>query len=171
VILNVSYVKKVVFPLEILPLVSMATTLFHTAMNLFVLFVFYFFLHLSLNWTIIFLPFILLPLVLFTLGLSWFLASFGVYVRDAGYAMQILTMVIMFLSPIFYPVSAVPESLQYILYLNPLTFIIEQARSVMIWGRVPDWIGLGIYLILSFFVAWLGLIWFQKTRKGFADVI
>ena len=171
ILLNVNYVKKVVFPLEILPWVTMGVTLFHVIMNLFVLAVFFFIIHLSLNWTIIFLPVIFLPLVLFTLGLSWFLASIGVYVRDAGYAMHILTMMTMFLSPIFYPMSAIPESLRFVQYLNPLALIIEQTRAVLLWGHTPDWIGLGIHFVFSFLAAWFGLLWFQKMRKGFADVI
>lgn len=171
ILLNANYVKKVVFPLETLPLVTMGTTLFHVVMNLLVLSVFYFIIHLSLNWTMIFLPIVLLPLVLLTLGLSWFLASLGVYVRDAGYAMHILTMVTMFLSPIFYPLSAIPESLRFIQYLNPLALIIEQTRAVLIWGRMPDWFALCVHFVFSFLVAWSGLMWFQKMRKGFADVI
>jgi lipopolysaccharide transport system permease protein len=171
IFLNANYVKKVVFPLEILSWVNMGAALFHVFMNLVVLFLFYFVIHFSLNWTSVLLPFVLFPFILITLGLSWFLASFGVYVRDAGYAMQILTMILMFLSPVFYPASAIPESVRFIIYLNPLAFIIEQTRSVLIWGHTPNWIGLGIYLIIGFLTAWFGFIWFKRTRKGFADVI
>ncbi len=79
--------------------------------------------------------------------------------------------VMLFMSPIFYPASALPESIRAYLFLNPLTFIIEQARDVMIWGKLPDWSGLAIYSAIALLVAWAGFFWFEKTRKGFADVI
>jgi lipopolysaccharide transport system permease protein len=79
--------------------------------------------------------------------------------------------VLTFLSPVFYPVTAVPERFRSIIMLNPLTFIIEQARDVLIWGRLPDWFGLGVYTGAAMACAWCGYAWFQKTRKGFADVL
>jgi len=79
--------------------------------------------------------------------------------------------VLMFISPVFYPISALPEKFQIWLMLNPLTFIIEQSRAVMIFGKLPDWAGLGIYTAASLAMAWAGYWWFQKTRKGFADVL
>jgi lipopolysaccharide transport system permease protein len=168
---NVNYVKKVVFSLEILPWVAMGSTLFHTAVSVLVLLIFYSAIHASLNLTVIFLPFVLFPLVLLTMGVSWFLASLGVYLRDVGHTVGILTTVLLFMSPIFYPISALPERLRPFLLLNPLTFIIEQTRAVIIWGRMPDWKGLALYFTLSLLVAWMGLYWFQRTRKGFADVL
>jgi lipopolysaccharide transport system permease protein len=82
-----------------------------------------------------------------------------------------ITTVLMFISPVFYPISALPEKFQFWLMLNPLTFMIEQSRAVMIFGKLPDWTGLGIYTFFSLAVAWAGFWWFQKTRKGFADVL
>ena len=93
------------------------------------------------------------------------------YVRDVGQTIGIVTTVLMFLSPVFYPVSALPEAFQPWLLANPLTFIIEQTREVLIWGHLPDWRGLALYAVVSLGVAWLGYVWFQKTRKGFADVV
>jgi len=78
---------------------------------------------------------------------------------------------LMFLSPVFYPVGALPEAYRPLLFLNPLTFIIEQTRAVLIWNQAPDWAGLGLYLLAGAFTAGAGLFWFQKTRKGFADVL
>ena len=116
-------------------------------------------------------PVVLLPLMLVTLGFSWILASLGVYIRDVGHVIGIITTVLLFLAPVFYPLSALPEKYQPILFLNPLTFIIEQARSVLFLGQAPDWDGLAIYLGISIVIAWIGFWWFQKTRKGFADVL
>jgi len=168
---NVNYVKKVVFPLEILPWVAMGSALFHTAISVLVLLVAFALIHFYLNWTVIFLPLLLIPLVLFTMGVTWFLASIGVFLRDVGQTTGIITTVMMFLSPVFFPVSALPEAYRPLLNINPLTFMIEQARDILIWGKPPDWLGLGIYFVSSLLVAWLGLFWFQKTRKGFADVL
>jgi lipopolysaccharide transport system permease protein len=105
------------------------------------------------------------------MGLSWALASWGVYLRDVGQFIGLLTTVLMFLSPIFYPASALPETYRALLYMNPLTPVIEQTRDVLFWGKAPDFAILGIYLTASLVIAWLGFAWFQKTRKGFADVL
>lgn len=168
---NVNYVKKVVFPLEILPWVTLGSALFHAGVSFAVLLIFYAVTHSSLNWTIIFLPALLLPLALLTMGIAWVLASVGVFVRDVGQTIGIVTTIMLFLSPVFYPVSALPEHLRLLLLLNPLTFVIEQVRSVLIWGNMPDWIGFAVYSLCSVAVAWTGFFCFQKMRKGFADVL
>ena len=168
---NVNYVKRVVFPLEILPFVAMGSTLFHTVVSLAVLLGFYFLLHTQIHWTVVFVPFIFLPLIVATLGLAWVLASLGVFIRDIGQATGILTTILMFLSPVFFPVSALPPRYQLWMHLNPLTFIIEEARNALIWGQLPNWAGWCIYAAISLVLAWIGFWWFQRTRKGFADVI
>lgn len=168
---NVNYVKKVIFPLEILPLVSMGSALFHAAISLLVLLIFLLLLGKSLPVTVLLLPLVILPLLLLILGLSWLLASVGVFIRDVGQFVGMLVTVLMFMSPIFYPVSALPESVREWLFLNPLTFVIEQTRAVLIWGRAPDWYNLALYYGVAVAMAWGGLWWFQKTRKGFADVL
>jgi lipopolysaccharide transport system permease protein len=99
------------------------------------------------------------------------LASLGVFLRDVGQTIGIFTTVMMFMSPVFFPISAMPEQYRPIIMANPLTFIIEQAREVLIWGHTPDWSGIGIYTLVAIAIAWIGFIWFQKTRKGFADVL
>mgnify|MGYP001611073039 FL=1 len=171
VLANVNYVKKVIFPLEILPLVSLGSALFHAGISFLVLFTFMLVIDHPIHWTLIFLPIILLPLLLLILGLSWMLASIGVYVRDIGQFIGLILTMLLFLSPIFYPASALPESVRDYLFLNPLSFVIEQARAVTLYGQLPDWSGLVVYYMLASIVAWAGLIWFMKTRKGFADVL
>lgn len=168
---NVNYVKKVVFPLEILPVVAMGAALFHSLISLGVLLGAFAFFNGLLHWTAVLAPLVLLPLVILTLGLAWMLASLGVFLRDVGQTIGIITMVMFFLSPVIYPVTAVPEELRPWLMINPLTFIIEQARDVIIWGRPPNWAGLGLYSVAATLVAYGGYAWFQKTRKGFADVL
>lgn len=168
---NVNYVKKVVFPLEILPVIAMGSALFHSFISLGVLLAAYILFNAYLHWTIVFTPLVLLPLVILATGLSWMLASLGVFLRDAAQTIGIVTTVLMFLSPIFYPMTAVPERFRPFIMANPLTFIIEQAREVLIWGHLPDWLGLGVYTLIATAIAWAGYAWFQKTRKGFADVL
>lgn len=168
---NANYVKKVVFPLEILPVISMGAALFHGLISLAVLLMAFAIFNSYVHWTAIFTPLVLLPLIILTLGLGWILASLGVFLRDVGQTIGIITTVMMFLAPVFFPVTALPEEFRPWLLANPLTFIIEQAREVLIWGRQPDWIGLGIYTLTATIIAWIGYAWFQKTRKGFADVL
>ncbi len=168
---NVNLVKKVVFPLDILPSVTTGAALFHSFISLGVLMAAFLLFNGYLNWTIIFIPIVLLPLVIFTLGVAWILASLGVFLRDLEQTSGIIAMMMLFFSPVFYPVTALPVGLRPLMIVNPLTLIIEQARAVLIWGYIPDWTGLGIYSLVAFAMAWLGYAWFQKTRKGFADVL
>jgi len=168
---NVNFVKKVVFPLDILPSVAIGAALFHSLVSLGVLLVAFVVFNGYLNWTAIFIPLVLLPLIILTLGVAWMLASLGVFLRDLGQTTGIITTILLFFSPIFYPVTALPVRLRPWIMVNPLTFIIEQAREVLIWGHLPDWTGLGIYSLVALGVAWAGYAWFQKTRKGFADVL
>lgn len=168
---NVSYVKKVVFPLAVLPLVPLGSALFHGAISLAVLVAAQLLLTGSMSATIWLAPVVLFPLITLTLGVGWLLASLGVYLRDIGQTMGMLATILLFMSPIFYPLSALPENLHPFILLNPLTFIIEQFRIVALMGGWPNWSGLVVYMAMAMAVAWLGFAWFQKTRKGFADVI
>ena len=168
---NANYVKKVVFPIEILPVIAMGAAFFHSLISLGVLLAAFVLFNGYLYWTAVFFPLVLLPLIILTMGLAWMLASLGVFLRDVGQTIGIITTVLIFLSPVFYPVTAVPERFRPFIMANPLTFIIEQAREVLIWGRLPNWLGLGAYTLAAVAIAWAGYAWFQKTRKGFADVL
>ncbi|MGF1569121.1 MAG: ABC transporter permease [Nodosilinea sp.] len=171
ILVNVNYVKKVVFPLEILPWVAVGSALFHGVISLVVWLIFYMVLFGLPQPSALLLPGVVLPLILLTVGLSWFLTSLGVYLRDVSQVTTILTTVLMFLSPIFYPPSALPDNLKPMLLLNPLAPALAQVRDVLMWGKVPNFQSWVVYLIASGAVAWLGFAWFQKTRKGFADVL
>lgn len=168
---NVNYVKKVVFPLEILPVIAAGAAVFHGLVSTGVLVAAILLVNGSLPWTAVFAPLVMVPLVVLALGFAWFLASLGVYLRDVGQTIGILTTVLMFLAPVFYPTAALPEFIRPWLLLNPLTLVIEQARDVLIWGRLPSWRGLLIYSGVAVSCAWFGYVWFQRTRKGFADVL
>ena len=168
---NVNFVKKVVFPLEILPVISLGAALFHSLISLIVLLAAFILFNGYVHWTSLLAPLVLLPLLVATIGFAWMLASLGVFIRDVGQTIGIIMTIIMFLSPVFYPMTAVPEAYRPLIMANPLTFIIEQAREVLIWGHLPNWGGLAVYLLVAMGVTWLGFAWFQKTRKGFADVL
>ena len=168
---NVNYVKKVIFPLEILPWVVMGSTLFHSMISLSAWSLFFIIVNQTYYWTAIFIPLVLLPLILLTMGISWILSSIGVFLRDINQFIGVVSMILLFMAPVFYPITMLPESYQKLLYLNPLTFFIEQARVVLLMEGFPNWFGLFISFLISGMVAWLGFVWFQKTRKGFADVL
>lgn len=168
---NVNYVKKVVFPLEILPAVTLISALFHGLISLGVWLLAYIILFGTPHATVLYLPLIVLPFILFIMGLTWALASLGVYLRDVSQIVGVITTVLMFLSPIFYPATALPEHYRQVLYLNPLTPAIEQTRDILFWGTPPDFIMLATYWLITTIVAWLGFACFQKARKGFADVL
>lgn len=171
IVSNVNYVKKVVFPLEILPVIAVGAALFHSFVSVVVLVAAFSLINGHVHSTAMLLPFVFLPLVILSTGLGWIMASLGVFLRDVGQTIGIIVTVLTFLSPVFYPVTAVPEKFRGFIMANPLTFIIEQAREVLIWGHAPNWLGLGIYILVATVFAWAAYAWFQKTRKGFADVL
>lgn len=168
---HANYVKKVVFPLEVLPLMVLGASLFHFFVSLTVWLLAYLLLFGIPSPNALLLPFVLLPFCLFTLGISWFFASLGVYLRDVSHVVGILTNILMFLSAVFYPLEALPVSLQSIAFFNPLIPPIEIARQILFFKTVPSFSLLFLYSLGSLFVSWLGFAWFQKTRRGFADVL
>ena len=168
---NTSYIKNMVFPTEILPIVTLLVGLFNFVIGFVVLMVLYVLQRgvPPVTTFLVWLP--LVPLCLFTMGLAWFLSALGVYLRDLKQLVAILIPTLMFLSPLFYPVSVLPETVRPAIMLNPLAAIIESMRDLVFFGRLPD---MPMYLagvIASAVIAWLGFIWFVKTRRGFADVV
>ena len=135
---NVNYVKRIIFPLEILPWVTLGAALFHATISYCVLFVFLLAAGQTISWTVLLLPVVLLPFLLLIMGLSWLLASIGVFIRDITQFIGLILTMLLFMSPIFYPVSALPESIRDYLFLNPLTFIIEQSRAIILFGQLPE---------------------------------
>lgn len=168
---NTNYVKKVVFPLEIIAIVNLGAACFHFALSFLVWLVFYllcFGVPPATAWQ---LPFALLPLLTLSLGFSWFFSALGVYLRDIQQVVSVLIVVLSFLSPIYYPLQALPVEFRAVLAWSPLALIIEQSRNLLIWGKPVDWMACLILNLVCAGLAWLGYVWFQKTRKGFADVL
>ncbi|MET1079725.1 MAG: ABC transporter permease [Pseudomonas sp.] len=168
---HASYVKRVVFPLWILPPVTLVSALFHAFISVVVLLAAQALLYGYVHWQVLLLPLLIVPLVLVVLGLSWTLAALGVFLRDISQLVPMIVMVMMFMSPIFYPVSALPEAYQSWLYLNPLTPAIEMVRALILEGRLPAWEGFALYLLAGVACAGIGLGFFARVRRGFADVL
>jgi lipopolysaccharide transport system permease protein len=168
---NINYVKKIIFPLEILPYVALVSSIFQLFASIVVWLVFYVVFFGIPPITILLLPIALIPLILLILGSSWILASLGVYIRDTPQFVAIGITIMMFLSPIFYSASSIPIEYRQILQFNPLTFSIETARNLMIWGGSINWMNWMRQAIFSVAVFWVGYTWFQKTKGGFADVL
>lgn len=164
-------VKKVLFPLGILPVVALGSALFQTAVALVILLAFQIVLGSGFHATVLAVPILIVPLGLLTLGLAWFLAAFGVYVRDIGQVIPPLVTALMFLSPIFYPFSSLPEWIKPYVALSPIAYSVETVREAVIFGRLPDPVSYLLALAAGLIVAALGLAFFRKTRKGFADVL
>jgi len=168
---NPQYVKKVVFPLEALAWVTVIGAFFQGLVSTCVLGIYLLFVNGTVPLTILFLPLPLFSLGLVCLGITWLVAATAVFLKDIAQVAGILTTILFFMAPILYPKTALPEQFQIFLYLNPITFVIEQFRDLALWGRPPNWAGLGIYTAAAFVFAWGSLAWFQKTRRGFADVL
>lgn len=168
---NSSYVKKVVFPLEVLPWVMVLSSLFQVAISLVILAVFYLAVFGLPPLTILLIPLVWVPLILFSLGVGLLLSALGVYLRDLRSVMPVVSQLLMFLTPLFYPAEALPETYRKLLHINPLTGIVENTRTVLFAGTAPDWTMLGIQTLAGLVFALLGLRLFRYLRTGFADIV
>ncbi len=166
-----AYVKRTVFPLELLAVSLVGGAIFHALVSLGVLVATSLLLTHTVAWTLVLVPIVALPLVMFSLGLTWFLASLGVFVRDLGMVIGLLLQVLLFLSPIFYPLEVVPEPFRRWMPLNPMTWTVESFRRVVLWAELPDWTGLGVWIGVTGAWMFLGYAWFMKTKHAFADVL
>jgi lipopolysaccharide transport system permease protein len=171
ILYNASFVKKVVFPLEVLVVVRFLSITAHSLFSLAILLLGLLFAYGTIPWTALALPVAWLPIMLFSLGCAYFLASLGVFIRDVGSTVSIVTTVLFFLTPIFYPLRLVPEQFQIVCRVNPLALYVEDARRVLLWGMLPEWPWFLLGLMFSTGVCILGFAWFMKSKKTFADVI
>mgnify|MGYP001581908926 CR=1 FL=1 len=171
IVSNPNYVKKVVFPLEILPVSVLLGALFQGLVGLLMVVI----LNLAVNHvvhiTLLFLPLVALPLCFFTLGASWVLASLGVFFRDLPHIMPLVTTVLFFLTPIFFSAEMVPPPYSTVMHFNPFSFIVESFRRVVLWGTMPNWTILGAGTLACAVFMFLGYAFFMRTKKGFADVV
>lgn len=168
---NPNFVKKVVFPLELLPVITVATALIHALIGMVAWFFGYILFFGVPQTTAILFPLILLCFVPVLLGLGWLLSALGVIVRDVGQLTGMLSHTLLFLTPIFYSIEAAPPLLQKLLMLNPLTFVVEQLRRALFYGQMPDLKGLAMYFVLASLFAWVSLVLFRRLRPTFADMV
>jgi lipopolysaccharide transport system permease protein len=171
IVSNPSYVKKVVFPLELLTVGHLASAAFNALIGLVLLCLFLLIQYQSIPFTAFYVPLVFAPVLVLIVGLAWFLAAIGVFFRDVGQMIGVIMSLLLFLSPVFYPASSAPALAQRLIYLNPLTYPIEQLRAVLVLGSQPDWVEWLVYCIVSIVTAIGGLWIFQKSRPAFADVV
>ena len=166
-----NFVKKVMFPLEILPVSVVGSALFHAMVSLSILFGGVLLANQTIQATTVLLPVVVLPLTFLTLGLTWFLAGLGVFLRDVRHLVSLAVQILFFMTPIVYSLEVVPRSLRPWIMINPLTSTVGNLRRVLLWGEPPDWVELLTWLAVSGLVLVFGYAWFMKAKKEFADVI
>jgi len=169
-----NFVRKVVFPLEILPVAALGASLIYALISVVVLLVAALVLAGHFSVTLWLFPLTLVPLLTLTLGLSWFLCSIGVFVRDIKNVVAVLLQLLFFVTPIMFPLAMVTEKLgdyAWVVYLNPLTPILEDGRRTLLLGEQPHWLGLGISTVVGLAMMQAGYAWFRRSRQGFADVL
>jgi ABC-type polysaccharide/polyol phosphate export systems, permease component len=168
---NTNFVKKVVFPLETLSWSTLGSASFHLLVSTVVLLIISVLVKGTLPWTVVLFPMVIACFLPFVAGTIWLLASLGVFLRDLKQAIGVITTALMFVAPILYPKEFIPVKYRDLMYLNPLTIIVEASQDVLIWGRLPSWSHLGLYTLASCLFAWVAFAWFERSRKGFADVL
>lgn len=166
-----NYVKKIVFPLEVLPVALLGEALCNAVISLVILLVGMLLVWHAVPWTWLWLPVVWFPLLVFSLGWAWLLAALGVFVRDVAQSVSVLTTILLFATPIFYPPTAVPSSCHFLVALNPLASLIEQGRRVLIYGMQPDWVSWSYDSIVALAVFAGGWVFFQRMKDHFADVL
>lgn len=166
-----NFVKRIVFPLWLLPLVPLASALFHACISFLVLFIAHSVILQTVHWQLMLLPFLLVPFILFLLGLVWMVSALGVYLKDLSQIIPIMVTVLMFMSPVFYPAEALPEQMQPIMYINPLTPAIEMLRAVLFHGVLPSALSYGVSLFVGALFSTLGFFVFNRLKVGFSDVL
>jgi len=168
---NISYVKKIVFPLQIIAWVVLGGALFRLAIGVAILAIFFLAVKGLPPPAVLIIPFLLVLLAMVTLGFVWLLSSLSVFLRDINHLIALMMPAVMFLTPVFFPLSAAPGWAQRVLYINPLTFILEAVRGALFRDEWPNWIILGSYTVFAVVFMWFGYRVFERLRSGFADVL
>lgn len=171
IVANANLVKRVVFPLETLPAAQAFAALGNQLFATIALLIATVVIRQNLHLTVLWLPVLLVPQLLFALGAAWLIASLGVFLRDIAQGVTLLLMAWMYLTPIIYPESIVPERLHWYIGINPFTALVRSYRHIFLDGLAPDWRGLFYFGLVALVVFVFGYWWFARTRKNFADVI
>lgn len=168
---NVNFVKKVVFPLEILPFATLGAALVRLGVTSAILLIFFLLIRGVPPPASVAIPLVVAPFALLVLGAVWFLSAFGAFVRDLRQLMGVLALMMMYLSPIFFPLAMVPARARPFFYANPLAFVIESTRGALFAGEWPNWLALIAYASAAWLFAAVGYRWFLRVKPGFADVV
>lgn len=172
---NPNYVKKMIFPLEVLPVSVLGAAATHSVLGMLGELVCVTIVRGALPWTVLFLPLIYLPVLLLSLGAMWLLSALGVFLRDIASFIGVLVQLLFFLTPIAYPLEAFQEHhpvlVQAVRWINPLSVIIENGRRVVVDGRLPQWLPLVGVTLISAALATFGYAVFSRLKRAFADGI
>jgi lipopolysaccharide transport system permease protein len=168
---NVNFVKKVVFPLEVLPCATVGAALVRLGVTSSIVLIFYLAIVGIPPLAAVVIPLLVVPLALAVLGCVWFISAIGAFVRDLRQLVSVTALIMMYLSPIFFPLSAVPVPARTIIYANPLAFVIESARAALFNGLWPDWTAFAAYAAVAWIFATAGYTWFVRVKPAFADVV
>lgn len=168
---NANLVTKVVFPIAVLPWITLLSSLFHMLISMIVLVLFFLISGGTLQWTLLLLPIVLVPFIILFMGVGWFFAALGVYLRDIEQIMGTLITFLLFTSTVFFSLDHAPSAIKPLLLLNPITQIINDLRNILVYGFLPDFKSLGIYSLVSIVIFYSGFSFFNKVKKGFADVL
>lgn len=168
---NTNYVKKVIFPLEMLPVVTMFSALFNCLISFGILVVAKAIIYKNVSPTLYLIFLNLIPLMVMAVGLGLLISAISVYLKDVGNFISVFVTILMYMSPVFFPLSAVPESFRAVCEANPMTYIIENFRNVVIYGKCLDWKFFGISCLVAVVIYWIGKVVFMRAKEGFADVL
>jgi lipopolysaccharide transport system permease protein len=171
IVAHANLVKRVVFPLEALPAAQVFAALGNQLFGTVALLIATIVVRQRLDLTALWLPVLLIPQLLFALGAAWLIASLGVFLRDITQGITLLLMAWMYLTPIIYPETIVPERLRPVINLNPFTPLVRSYRNIFLDGGAPDWPGLAYFSLVAIVIFLFGYWWFARTRKSFADVV
>ena len=168
---HANLVKRVIFPLETLPVAQAFSALGNQLFASVALLLAVVVIQHRLSLTFVWFPLLLIPQLLLAIGAGWLLASLGVFLRDIVQGVSLVLMAWMYLTPIIYPESIVPARFSKVIQLNPFTALVRNYRRIFLENQHPDWVGLGYFAVVSLLVFVFGYWWFARTRKNFADVI
>ena len=171
VVASPSYVKRIAFPVEVLPWVAVGSAMLHALISFGVLLAAVRLMFGALPWTVLYLPVILVPFILTTVALAMFLAACGVFLRDLNHTVSVAVNILFFLTPIFYSSDRVRPSVQWLLFINPVAYVAANVRKVCVQGLTPVWSSWLLYLGISLVLVLLVAGWFQRVRVRFADVM
>ena len=169
--INTNYVKKVIFPLEMLPVVITMSALFNCCISFLILIVAKLVLYQNISATLYMIFLLFVPLIVMAVGLGLFISAISVYLKDVGNAISVIVTVLMYLSPVFFPLSSVPENFQSVCVANPMTYIIENFRNVVLYGECINWQYFGTSCLTAIIIYAIGRIVFARAKEGFADVL